>query len=89
MNRFLVMNCSVFRSPRRESTYLYLPEGACFADLPLELRTAFGRPELVLELELTPDRRLATESPREVLDNLRTQGFHLQLPPGEEGGDFP
>jgi uncharacterized protein YcgL (UPF0745 family) len=36
---------------------------------------------LVIELELNPDRQLAREDVTMVMSNLRTRGYHLQLPP--------
>jgi uncharacterized protein YcgL (UPF0745 family) len=44
----------------------------------------FGTPEFALEFELTPERRLAREDPRQVLANLHERGFHLQMPPQNE-----
>jgi uncharacterized protein YcgL (UPF0745 family) len=82
------MNCSVFRSNRKEYTYLYLPGDGDFSDLPQSLRDAFGPPEFVINLELSPERQLASEDVAEVMDNLREQGFHLQLPPGDQQGDL-
>ncbi len=82
------MNCTVFRSKRKEYTYLYLPEGKSFEDLPRALRGAFGQPEFVIDLELSPERSLASEDVNEVMQNLRENGFHLQLPPGDQSGDM-
>ena len=82
------MHCSVFRSNRKEYTYLYLHTGKAFEDIPTALQGAFGQPEFVFELKLSPDRKLATEDVREVMQNLRDNGFHLQLPPGDQKGDL-
>ena len=40
-----------------------------------------ANPILVIELELSPDRKLAREDVGKVMANLRDQGFHLQMPP--------
>ena len=37
-----------------------------------------------LEVELTPERRLARENPEVVRANLASRGFHLQFPPTVE-----
>jgi uncharacterized protein YcgL (UPF0745 family) len=76
--------CVVLRSRRRPYTYLYLGEGFDFGKLPAQLRQAFGEPEPVMELELTPTRTLAQENPEQVLANLAERGWHLQLPPEED-----
>jgi uncharacterized protein YcgL (UPF0745 family) len=82
------MNCSVFRSNRREYTYLYLRAGMNFEDLPTALAKVFGPPEFVIELDLSPRRKLASEDVNQVMENLRKDGFHLQLPPGDQIGDL-
>ncbi len=82
------MNCSIFRSNRKEYTYLYLPSGKVFKDLPSALQCAFGQPEFVIALELSPERELAREDVNEVMQNLKENGFHLQLPPGDQQGDL-
>ena len=41
----------------------------------------FGTPTLVMELRLHPQRALAREEIGQVMNNLRSQGFHLQMPP--------
>ena len=82
------MNCTVFRSNRKAYTYLYLPEGKEFEDLPAALRGAFGQPEFVIDLELSPQRSLASEDINVVMQNLRDNGFHLQLPPGDQKGNL-
>ncbi len=78
------MKCSVFRSSLKDFTYIYILEGQDFEDLPIELTQIFGDPELVMNLELTPERKLAYEDINQVMQNLSDQGFHLQMPPTED-----
>jgi len=73
--------CWVYRSAKVSECYLYLAEKGGLHRLPDVLRRSLGRLELVMELELTPQRRLAREDVGRVLENLREQGFHLQMPP--------
>ena len=82
------MNCSVFRSDRKDYTYLYLVTGTVFEDLPQALKNVFGDPEFVIDLELSPERKLGSEDVNEVMQNLKDNGFHLQLPPGDQKGDL-
>lgn len=72
---------SIFRSPRRAEMYLYLPRPAQFDQLPEALQTQFGEPEHVMDLLLTPERRLARVDVVRVLNGIIEQGFYLQLPP--------
>ena len=73
--------CWVYRSPRKQEMYLYLAQEDGFDALPAALLASFGEPILVIELELSPDRKLAREDVGKVIANLRDQGFHLQMPP--------
>lgn len=78
------MICTVYRSRTREYTYVYLAEGEAFEDLPQSLRTVFGEPEVVMELDLAQRESLAQEDIHAVRTNLAAQGYHLQLPPSED-----
>lgn len=78
------MKCSVIRSSLKDYTYIYLRDGYEFDDLPDTLKQVFGVPEPVMNLELTPERKLAYEDAEQVIRNLLEQGYHLQLPPKED-----
>jgi len=78
------MKCSVVRSSLKDFTYIYLRAGHDFDDLPTALKNIFGVPEFVMNLELSPERRLAIEDVNQVMQNLSEQGYHLQMPPQED-----
>lgn len=78
------MKCAVIRSGLKDFTYIYLLEGRDYDDLPAALKKVFGEPEHVMDLELTPDRKLAYEDANKVMQNLAEQGYHLQMPPTED-----
>lgn len=78
------MRCYVYRSSRKQDTYVYLPKQDDFSDIPEVLMRVFGEPEYALEFDLTPDRKLAQEDPKEVLANIDERGFHLQMPAENE-----
>ena len=73
--------CWIYRSSKKNEMYLYLGEEGDFDTVPEALMQLFGTPTLVMELELHPQRPLAREEVGQVLSNLRSQGFHLQMPP--------
>lgn len=75
------LECWIYRSSRKDEMYLYLAEEEGFDQLPEALRRHFGRPQPVMSLLLHPGRPLAREDVNQVLHNLRTQGYHLQMPP--------
>lgn len=75
---------SVFRSPRREGMYVYIPRENSPEDLPASLLEYFGRPVHALDLVLTPERKLARADVADVIAAIEEQGFYLQMPPSVE-----
>jgi uncharacterized protein YcgL (UPF0745 family) len=73
------MFCHIYRSSRKPDTYLYLVDKDDFSILPEELLKVFGDPEFSFSFELAEDRKLALEDASQVLENLKSQGYHLQL----------
>ena len=49
---------SVFRSSKKNDTYLFVRRGQNWEDLPESLRGIFGQPVHSMDLVLTPDRKL-------------------------------
>jgi uncharacterized protein YcgL (UPF0745 family) len=81
------MRCFVYRSARREQTYVYLAERDGFDRMPAPVRQALGELTFVMALALTAGRTLAREDPAVVRANLAGQGFHVQSPPPFEVAD--
>lgn len=75
------MQAYVYRSRRKAETYLYLRGKDAFASVPEPLLAQLGGLDFVLEVALTPERRLARADAEQVRANLAAHGFHLQLPP--------
>ncbi|MEJ2620657.1 MAG: YcgL domain-containing protein [Candidatus Thiodiazotropha sp.] len=75
------MSCWIYRSPKKEEMYLYVAAEGDFSKVPEVLLKKFGSPEKVMELALNKNRKLAREEVSVVMQNLLTQGFHLQMPP--------
>ena len=73
------MFCHIYRSNRKFDTYLYLVDKDDFSVIPADLLRIFGPPEFSFSFDLTAERSLAREDTREVLDNLDSQSYHLQL----------
>lgn len=63
--------------------YLYLAARDDFSCVPSEIQRALGTTEFAMELELTPERKLAREDTSTVIAHLEEKGFHLQLPADE------
>lgn len=75
------MHAYVYKSLKKADTYLYLAARDDFARLPEAVRTQLGGLQFVLDVALTPERKLARADAAVVRANLEARGFHLQLPP--------
>ena len=71
----------VFKSLKKLDTYLYVDKLQNFEELPSALRDSFGQYELVLEMVLSAERKLARADANQVLSDIALKGFYLQLPP--------
>ena len=78
------MQAFVYKSLKKADTYVYLAGRDDFARIPDPLRSQLGGLEFVLEVALTPERRLAREDAAVVRENLAMRGFHLQFPPASD-----
>ena len=77
------MHAFVYKSLKKADTYVYLAARDEFARLPEPLRTQLGGLQFVLEVELTPERKLAREDVAVVRENLAA----ARLPPAVPAGD--
>lgn len=77
------MQCFVYASLRKVDSYLWLAQRDAFDVLPESLVLLLGELRFVMEVHLDEQRKLPVEDTEQVLDHLRTQGWHLQLPPQE------
>ena len=75
--------CSIYHSSRKNGMYLYVLKADALKRVPEGLMAAFGKPKHAFDLVLTPERQLAREDIHKVLENLDSQGYHLQMPPAE------
>jgi len=78
------MLCEIYKGKRKEDTYLFIEAPADFEQLPENIKTIFGDLSLVMELEIKNDTKLAREKAENVLGNIESNGFHIQLPPKDE-----
>jgi len=77
------MLCYIYRCSLKTDMYIYLAEEDVFDNVPKEIFNSLGIVEFSMELEITPDTKLAREDTKTVQDNLKEHGFHIQLP-GDE-----
>jgi uncharacterized protein YcgL (UPF0745 family) len=77
------MQCFVYASLKKADSYLWLAQRDALDLLPESLILMLGELRFVMEVHLDEQRKLPVEDTEQVLDHLRTQGWHLQLPPQE------
>ncbi|HBV38577.1 MAG TPA: hypothetical protein DEF05_02490 [Erwinia sp.] len=78
------MFCVIYRSPKRDQTYLYVEKKDDFSRVPAELLQGFGKPQLAMVLPLDGSKRLANADQEKVKTALSEQGYYLQVPPPVE-----
>lgn len=77
------MHCFVYASLRKADSFLWLNVRDDFSVVPEPLALMLGEMRFVLEVQLDPHRKLPREDSVQVMENLRAQGWHLQVPPNQ------
>jgi uncharacterized protein YcgL (UPF0745 family) len=75
------VKCNIYRCSHRDEMYLYIHEDKTADDMPEDLIKLVKQLTFIMELELTPERKLARENVLKVMENLEEKGYHLQMPP--------
>jgi uncharacterized protein len=75
------MHCFIYKSLKKDYLYLYIDKKDDFSKVPDALVNSFGKIEFVMDLELSPERKLAQEDTGKIIKSLLEQGFFVQLPP--------
>ncbi|MBE8595092.1 YcgL domain-containing protein [Xenorhabdus sp. BG5] len=78
------MICVIYRSPKRDQTYLYIEKRGNFSRVPEALLKAFGEPQYSMMISLSERKKLANADIEKVKTALSEQGFYLQVPPPVE-----
>jgi uncharacterized protein YcgL (UPF0745 family) len=75
------MHCAIYKGPKKVDHYLYVEREDDFSRVPESLLKLLGELELVMTLELGPERTLAQVDVEQVRQSLREQGYFFQMPP--------
>ena len=75
------MQCFIYKSNKKDELYLYLNKQDDFTCIPEAIFKSIGQPEYVMQLEITPELKLARENASEVLKGIEEHGFFIQMPP--------
>ncbi|WP_017445023.1 YcgL domain-containing protein [Gayadomonas joobiniege] len=78
------MLAAVYKSPKKEDTYLYVLKRDDFSQVPEPLMNSFGQPIFVLMFNLDKRSSLGIADIEKVRADLLAQGYYLQLPPPTE-----
>ncbi|OKP02068.1 YcgL domain-containing protein [Xenorhabdus eapokensis] len=78
------MICVIYRSPKRDQTYLYIEKRGDFSRVPEDLLRTFGEPQYSMMISLSGRKKLANADIEKVKTALNEQGFYLQIPPPVE-----
>ncbi|BDX06067.1 YcgL domain-containing protein [Planctobacterium marinum] len=78
------MLCAIYKSSKKNETYLYVEKRDDFSRVPEPLLATFGKPQFVMLFNLAGDKQLVRIGNEKVKSALTEQGFYLQLPPKTE-----
>lgn len=75
------MLCAIYRSNKRDQTYLYVEKKDDFSRVPEELLQGFGKPQFSMVINLGQRQKLASADIEKVKKSLEDHGYYLQVPP--------
>jgi len=72
--------CYIYRCSAKLDMYIYLAKENDFDCIDNSIKKKLGTLDFAMVLEIKDETKLAKEDPRKIIENLKSQGFHLQLP---------
>jgi len=76
--------CSIYKSSKREEMYIYVEKSKGLKEVPEALLAMFGTPTKIMDAILTKEKKLARADIDKVLEEVKSKGFYLQMPPPQE-----
>lgn len=80
INKVSELECAVYKSVNKDEIYVFIPSTAALSDLPEELLKILGKAEMIMTLKLTPEKKMARGTAKEIMKSIKAQGFYLQMP---------
>lgn len=74
------MQCFVYKSTKRDDSYLFVVREDDFSRVPESLLALLGDLTLVMQLDLASRQKLASADVHTVRQQLSEVGFYLQMP---------
>jgi len=73
-------HCYIYRCSAKPDMYIYLAEENGFDAIDGKLKTKLGQLSFAMSIDMDENTKLAKEDPVKIMNNLQSQGFHLQMP---------
>lgn len=74
-----MMWCYIYRSPKKENSYLYIDTENDLSKVPDVLMNVFGEPILVMKVLLDGKRQFVVGSSQDIEDKIKQDGFFVQM----------
>lgn len=74
-----MMWCYIYRSSKKENSYLYIAKENDFSSVPEVLMTAFGKPIFAMKALLDDKRKFVVGTAQEIKNKINNDGFFLQM----------
>lgn len=78
------MLVSVYKSTKKQDTYLYIAKRDDFSSVPKALMESFGPAKFVMVFAAQKRQKLGTVDLHKMVAELKEKGYYLQLPPPSE-----
>lgn len=74
-----MMWCYIYRSSKKENSYLYIATENDFSLVPEVLMKVFGQPVFVMKVLLDGKRQFVVGSSNEIEERIKNDGFFVQM----------
>lgn len=74
-----MMWCYIYRSPKKENSYLYIAKENDFSQVPDVLMKAFGQPMFAMKVLLDGKRKFVVGMSDEIEERIKNDGFFVQM----------
>ncbi|WP_392561679.1 YcgL domain-containing protein [Orbus sturtevantii] len=74
-----MMLCYIYRSPKKENSYLYIAKENDFSNVPDILMNVFGKPIFAMKVLLDGKRQFTAGTSQEIENKIKSDGFFLQM----------
>lgn len=73
------IKCSIYKSQKKDETYVFIPTKKSLSDLPDKLLKILGQADKIMTLTLTAEKKMARGNVKEIMKSIDEQGFYLQM----------